>query len=152
MTKKDKILSIISICLSFVVLVYAIVRIILSIKLEEWNGEYDLSISEDYVALLIVISILFGYLLSRFIILLKGNPFSYKATDITILSEGIILFAYPAGVFLKALTKALSKGKTFDFKANQTYLYMAILGMFLLAYAIVRVVNHIKLAKANNEE
>ncbi len=95
---------------------------------DEWGT--DISFDSDYL----VIMILGAALLVLSINQIKSNNQNvYYGCTVTI---GAVLGFYNLGCFFKALFKALSKNKEFDFAGNQTYLYVGIIGVVMLIYFI----------------
>lgn len=96
----------------------------------------DISFDNDYFVMMIVSLILIIY--STYILYMdkKCRPLNKNAYYASCGLIGVISACYPLGVFFKALTKALSKNQEFDYIANQTYLYISIIGIAITLYVL----------------
>ena len=104
---------------------------------DEWGT--DISFDSDY---LVYILCGIALLIPAIIDVRRGNArFQYNVSGVVI---GSLLGFYPLGVFFKALFKAISKGKPFDFIENQMYLYIGIIGIVFLAYMIYSLIDYKK--------
>ena len=104
---------------------------------DEWGT--DISFDSDYLVYMICgIALLIPAVIDA----RRGNAtLEYNVSGIVI---GSLLGFYPLGVFFKALFKAMSKDKPFDFVGNQMYLYIGIIGVVFLAYMIYSFIDYKK--------
>jgi hypothetical protein len=103
----------------------------------------DISFNYDYAILLIVtimLSVYMGYKLYYYI---RFNKLIARNYELAIGETALVSF-YSLGVFFKALFKAMSKKKDFDYISNQVYLYC---GIFVLALCIFLVIMMFKRRK-----
>lgn len=102
----------------------------------------DISFNKNYVIALVVSLILLSYASYKLYAEIKTKEVKYDAI-IGVTCSSLVSF-YSLGTFFKAWTKALSKKKTFDFNANQVYLYIGIIVLFLSAYFLIKVLEQRK--------
>ncbi len=131
MNKLLKTKNILNMIIGVFVIITSLIMFIKSYEIYKDDAGTDISFNSDYV-----ISMLIGI-----IIFVHGVLSMKEANKVTSIICGVtasfLIGLYPLGIFFKALSKALSKGATFDFIGNQTYLYTGILGLIMLGYYIV---------------
>ena len=132
MNKFAKTKNILNIVLGAFVVLTSLVMFILSYEIYKDEYGTDISFNSDYVvSLLIGLIILFYGIIS-----LKGGV--NGAYEISGMLSGSLIGFYSLGVFFKAFSKAVFiKKVAFDYVANQTYLYIGLLGLIILAFYAV---------------
>lgn len=123
--------------------IFAFVGFVQSYSYDDSWG-IEIKFDKDYLALMLTCVVLIIYSVYVLYMDIKAktkNPLA-NLTSIGLISA--ITFCYPLGVFFKELAKALSKGNDFAYTDYQWYLYLSIIGLAFLVYAIISYIEYRK--------
>lgn len=128
-------------------LIYGLVKYIQSYSFYQDEYGTDISFNNDYLIMLLGGLMMLTYNIYS----LKVNLSSHKDEyfEIFITTFHALFSFYPLGVFFKALFKAISKNKSFDFQGNVIYL---VLGLIFLIYLIISICLCIQNYKLNKNK
>jgi len=103
-----------------------------------YSDEYgtDISFNYDYAVLLIVALMLSAYMGYKLYFYIRYQKIIARNYELAIGETALVSF-YSLGVFFKALFKAMSKKKDFDYVSNQVYLYCGILILALCIFLVI---------------
>ena len=131
-------------------LIYGFIKFIGSY--EYYSDEYgtDISFNYDYAIMIIGGLILISYMAYKlYLYINKSQIINYDLEIGTTIS--LLVSFYTLGIFFKALFKALSKGKEFDYLGNQLYLYLGIGGLIIAIILGVFLVKKYKRLHSNTK-
>ena len=121
-------------------------------------GGAGIDLNYDYVIAIIASLVVLFYAIHTLIL---ESMATYKYTMISFGLANAIIVTYALGVFFKAMNKAITKGKAFDFNAYSKYLFASIgilvtfIAVFVISFIIYKkkhpATNEAKVEELNNQ-
>ena len=102
----------------------------------------DISFNNDYVIALVVSLILLSF--ASYKLYAEAKEIEVKSDSIVSFTCSTLVSFYSLGVFFKALNKALSKNKPFDFTSVQAYLFIGIVLLIVSVYYALKIMEQRK--------
>ncbi len=147
MKDKNLLVKILYVAAASLALIFSLVLYIKSFYYEDYGeGSFEISFSKDYLVTTIALVIILAYAIVALVNYIKGRKNGVLG-DITYGVVTTLVSFYSLGAFLKAITKAASKGKDLTpvYAENQIYLYFGLVTLVLLcAFSVQMIIKYKK--------